>query len=353
MSVGPRPLSGRMRCEGRRTLTIWETPSGRRRRWSRRGHRRASPPFYARLGVLALGSVLLVTMAWKGFQQVLRWSGHASPAPASQPGSNGVARPSDPWQRDVVESIGAATLEAQAGNITRAEMAVDRASSLIEAATIEARRGAPDFFELAIEGLDGTLRPHPDNERLVEHVTLARIELAQLRSLVAGPRDATKVRANPDTTNDAAFAASNRSAEPPGASAPVSEDGGTNDRHVEMGTPRSVAADHVFDPSAAGGDWIDARPLPETAEVLLPPATRLLVDNVRVQNLTIEGAAQTLDGIHWKNVTFVGVRVRYEDGEVDLRNVHFLRCTFGLTTDERGARLASAIALGQTSIVIN
>lgn len=333
-------------------MTIRETPSRRRRHRRTRRHRRASAPFYARLAVLALAAVLVATLAWNGFQQVLRWSGHATPREPSQPSASAAARPSDPWQRDVVESIDAATAEAQAGNITRAEMAVDRATSLIEAARIEGRKPELDFFEMAIGGLDGTLRPHPDNERLIEHVTLARIDLAQLRSLVAEARDATKVPAELDAT-DAAFAANAGSSEPKSASARPSANFGVDHKHVEMGTPRSLAADHVFDPSAAGGDWIDGKPLPETAEVLLPPATRLLVDNVRVQNLTIEGAAQTLDGIHWKNVTFVGTRVRYEDGEVDLRNVHFLRCTFGVTTDERGARLASAIALGQGSIVIN
>jgi hypothetical protein len=74
--------------------------------------------------------------------------------------------------------------------------------------------------------------------------------------------------------------------------------------------PRSIAANHVFDPSVAGGVWIDATLTAQSEEILLPPASRLLVDNVRVKDLTIEGAAQTLDGIHWKNVTFVGTRVR-------------------------------------------
>jgi hypothetical protein len=48
----------------------------------------------------------------------------------------------------------------------------------------------------------------------------------------------------------------------------------------------------------------------------------------------------------------VGTRLRYESGELDLQNVHFVRCRFGFSSDERGARLANAIALGQTSISI-
>jgi hypothetical protein len=92
--------------------------------------------------------------------------------------------------------------------------------------------------------------------------------------------------------------------------------------------------------------------MPSSAEILEPPSSRLFVDNVRVENLTLGGAAQTLDGMHWKNVTFIGTRLRYEGGEVDLQNVHFIRCTFGLTTDERGTRIATAVALGRPSLVI-
>jgi hypothetical protein len=37
---------------------------------------------------------------------------------------------------------------------------------------------------------------------------------------------------------------------------------------------------------------------------------------------------------------------------VDLHTVHFVRCTFGFANGDRGARLATAIALGETSFVI-
>ncbi|MGA9730346.1 MAG: hypothetical protein WBQ83_06655, partial [Candidatus Acidiferrales bacterium] len=122
--------------------------------------------------------------------------------------------------------------------------------------------------------------------------------------------------------------------------------------HVVVAAPRAVAAQSVLDATTAKGNCIDATLMPETLEIILPPATRLFVDDVRVEGLTFEGASQTLDGIHWKNVTFIGTRLRYEGGQVSLSNVRFVRCTFGFSTDERGARLASAIALGQTSFVI-
>ena len=73
---------------------------------------------------------------------------------------------------------------------------------------------------------------------------------------------------------------------------------------------------------------------------------------MRVENFTLSGATQTIDGIHWKNVTFIGTRLRYQGGEAALQNVHCVRCTFGFVINDRGARLANAFALGQSSIVI-
>jgi len=92
--------------------------------------------------------------------------------------------------------------------------------------------------------------------------------------------------------------------------------------------------------------------MPSSAEILEPPPSRIFADNVHVENLTIAGAAQTLDGIHWKNVTFIGTHLRYEGGEVDLHNVRFIHCMFGFPSDDRGGRLATAIARGQTTVVI-
>lgn len=299
------------------------------------------------MAVLTVAAVLVATLAWKGFRFVFHRPPNSNPAQVSV--ANSGPRPGYLWQREVIESVEAATAKARSDNITEAEMAVDRAASLIETARVEAKKPGLDFFEVATAALDGTLRTHSTNQRLVEHVTLARIELAQLRSALTGVEDAPGLAAKSDSVKAETVEAN---AAPAGLGS-----GGvhrpSSDGHIEIGIPRNIAADHVFGPAAAGGNWVDAKMMPESAEVLLPPATRLLVDDVRVQDLTIEGAAQTLDGIHWKNVTFIGTRVRYEGGETDLHNVHFVRCTFGFSTDDRSGRLASAIALGQSSIVIN
>jgi hypothetical protein len=122
--------------------------------------------------------------------------------------------------------------------------------------------------------------------------------------------------------------------------------------HVLLAAPRALSAKELLDAAALGGNYIDATLMPDTSEVLLVPATRVMADGVRVEGLTIAGASQTLDGIGWKDVTFVGTRLRYEGGEVSLQNVRFKNCTFGFSTNDRGARLADAIALGQRSFVM-
>ena len=316
-------------------------------------HRRKYPaPLYTRIAVIALALVLVATLLWKAGQFLFHSTAHPDPNSASALDSSDAARRTDFWQRQVLESIDAAAEEAQLDNITGAEMDVDRATSLVESARIEARTAGPEFFEMTIAALDAALRPHVDNARMIEHVTLARIELAQLRSFLAGgPNQSPAASSNP--LNGSSLSATSASPEVKSAADSLPTNSRATYGHVALEMPRSIAANHVFNPVAAGGEWLDAKPMPETAEILLPPATRLLVDNVRVQHLTIEGASQTLDGIHWGNVTFVGTRVRYESGEVDLHNVRFERCTFGFTADENGARLATAIALGQSSITIN
>jgi hypothetical protein len=296
-------------------------PHHRRRRRIRRSS--SSAPAFVRYAVLVLAAVLIVTLAWRGIRWTARSSGFRQ-ASSNQfsPELRPVSVQADLWQRDFAETLASAAREVRDGNISSAEMAVDRADNVITAARLESREAKPDFFTASLAELDGVLEKHPDDQRLLEHVTLARISLAELRS--------------------------SQSAEP-AAALP----GDKSLKRVPIGAPRPVAANVLLDPASLGGRILDATLMPDTSEILLPPFSRVFADGVRVEHLTIEGAAQTLDGIRWRNVTFVGTRLRYEGGPLDLQNVQFIRCSFGLTTDDRGARLATAIALGKTSFAID
>ncbi len=330
-------------------MTIWETPSGRARRWIRRKDTSVPAPLYARLAIVALLVALAATLVWHGLRIVFERSGNSGSAPVAEAKSPALAAGVAPWQNDALASLESGAREAQAGNITAAEVAVDRAASMIEVARVESRTTSSDFFDVASGSLDRVLQPHSENDRLFEHVTTARIDLAQLRSALSAGTSAPGSSA--PATAGRGSAATSASDGRVGASSSA-HNASAIGAGIAIASPRGVASNSVLDPSVLGGDTIDATLMPETLEILLPPATRLFVDNVRVQNLTLEGASQTLDGIHWKNVTFVGTRLRYESGELDLQNVHFLRCTFGVPSDQRGARLANAIALGQSSIII-
>jgi hypothetical protein len=308
-------------------------------------------PIGFRIFITLLLLALVVTFAWQGLQHLRRPVSAASARVATGSAESSAAQPASakldaiPWQRDAMISLQSAIRDAQSGNLSGAEMDVDRASSIVEAARLQLSPAAPDFFSSSIEQLDRVVASHPDNQRLVEHARLVCIDLAELRSALAGPAPAVPAAGSP-----AALATAFDSSRSNSDSAPAATSG-ASDHHVMLGAPRSIAAGQVFSPTTFGGDYVDASSMPSSSELLEPPSTRVFVDNIRVENLTFQGAAQTLDGIHWHNVVFIGTRLRYQGGEVDLQNVHFVRCSFGFTTDERGARLANAIALGQSSFV--
>ena len=332
---------------------IWDTPSRRDRRWERRKHGFAPAPTYVRVAVVALAAALFGTLVWQGLRRLLdptKMAGSDAPHAYVTPPSDrpGVAA----WQTGLSDSLEQAVTQGVGGNITAAEMQTDRAATILMTARMRSEPAAPDFFERTIRELDRVLRSQPDDERLIEHVTLARIELAQLRSaqpaLAEGAAGGESGAPKNGGANPAA--SSNREINVgPGAQAPhaVNIPG-----HVVLAAPRALSANELLDPSALRGSYIDATLMPDAAEILLPPSTRLMADGVRVDGLTMAGAAQTLDGIRWKDVVFVSTRLRYEGGEISLQNVRFVNCTFGFSTDARGARLADAIALGQRSFVM-
>jgi hypothetical protein len=274
-------------------------------------------PVWARYIVWVSLVAMTGTLTWEGAARLLDPARKIAP-PGISPGL-GTGLPAVPsWQRDVASSLEAAIREASAGNITQGEVGIDRAAAVVTAAKLRSETIAADFFETTLTRLDRAVAAAPENARLIEHATLMRIELAELRSALEPAARESRVPSK-----------------------------------VAVHSPRTVLRVSTLDPASLGGNFLDASLMASSAEILEPPFSRLFVDNVTVENLTLAGAAQTLDGIHWRNVTFIGTRLRYQGGEVDLRDVHFVRCTFGFTDGGRSGRLATAIALGQTSIVID
>jgi hypothetical protein len=310
----------------------------RRRRVINAGGGRSPWPRYLAWVVVIVAVVLVGRLAWEGSRYFFRPERTtASIAQATTPRPGGNAQPFAPWERDMLLSIDTGIQDSGAGRMVAAEMDVDRAASLATAMRLESRAAQPDFFGASLAELDRVLAVGSDDADMMDHVTQVRVALAELRSSQNGAEEtqAASEGVAPIATNATAAMAAKQ-----------------GPKHVSIDAPRELAADSVLDPTTLGGKYLDATFMPDTSEILLPPATRGFADNMLVENLTIAGAAQTLDGIHWRNVTFVGTHLRYESGELDLQNVHFVNCRFGLPSDESGARLANAIALGQTSITI-
>jgi hypothetical protein len=308
--------------------------SGRRRRVIDAGGRSPWPRYLAWV-VVIVALVLIGRLAWQGSRYFLHREQPAAVAQAVAPTPSGKAYAFAPWERDVLASIDSAIQEAAAGKMVAAEVDVDRAGSLATAMRLESRAAQVDFFGASLGELDRVLAAGASDTDMMDHVTQVRVALAELRSSQNGAPE------TPAASDGIAPIATKATGANPDAN------------EISIGAPRELAADSVLDPATLGGKYLDATLMPDTSEILLPPATRVFADNVRVENLTIAGAAQTLDGIHWRNVTFVGTHLRYESGELDLENVHFVNCRFGFPSDEGGARLANAIALGQTSITID
>src|SRR5580704_9190044 len=303
---------------------IWDTPSGRDRRWERRKRGFAPAPMYVRLAVVALAATLVATLVWQGAKRLLdpaKMAGSETPHFYVTPPSD---RPSvAAWQTALSDALEQAVAQAVGGNITAAEMQTDRAATILMSTRMQGQAAAPDFFERSVSQLDRVLRSHPENERLIEHVTLARIELAQLRSAQPALPEGTGGAAAGPAKNAASSPVGRPNSElrgGPGVEAPhaVNIPG-----HVVLAAPQALTANELLDPAALRGNYIDATLMTETSEILLPPSTRVMADGVRVNGLTIAGAAQTLDGARWKDVTFSGTRLRYEGGEVALQNVRF------------------------------
>ncbi len=272
---------------------------------------------------MALAAVLAITLTWRG----IRWTLSSRSAPPDDLAASysSLAASASPaadnrdtaWQNDFKVALDSATQDVADGQIGAGEIAIDRAETILTTERLIDANARPDFFAPALNALDRLLEKKPTDSRLFEHVTLARISLAEFQSSLT-----------PEPL------------EPPDA------------KRVAIGVPRQVAAGESLDASSFGGRILDATLMPATSEILEPPSSRAFKDGVLVDNLVLEGASQTLDGIHWRHVTFVGTRLRYEGGELDLQDVRFVRCRFGFVTTEDGARLATAIVQGQSSIQI-
>ena len=137
--------------------SLWDTASGRDRRWGKRSGGYTPAPAYVRVVVLVLAAVLVGTFAWQGIQ-TLRHPAAKYPEIKTPGNVNYVARngttPGGPpvaaWETDVAEALQTAVTQGSTGNITAAEVEVDRAASIITSARMKGQPVSPDFWARSV-----------------------------------------------------------------------------------------------------------------------------------------------------------------------------------------------------------
>ncbi len=102
----------------------------------------------------------------------------------------------------------------------------------------------------------------------------------------------------------------------------------------------------------APGAVVDGSAIASGTDLLSTPGGSLAQNANSVSGLTLSGVTQTLDGVEWKDVTFVNSRVRYHGGDLKLENVHFVHCTFEVPVNTRGAQLADYATLENGALKI-
>lgn len=102
----------------------------------------------------------------------------------------------------------------------------------------------------------------------------------------------------------------------------------------------------------APGAVVDGSAVPNGTDLLEPASASLAKNGNSVSGLTLQGVTQTLDGVEWKNVTFVNSRIRYRGGDVRLDGVHFVHCTFEVPANNRGSQMADYATLESGTLTI-
>jgi hypothetical protein len=100
------------------------------------------------------------------------------------------------------------------------------------------------------------------------------------------------------------------------------------------------------------GGYFDIHQLATDFIRAVPPATGTLADKLVIDGATIVGGMQTLDGIYWSGVTFIGTHIKYRGGELALDHVTFVGCTFDAPDNSRGAQFANYVALLEPQLQI-
>src|SRR5580704_19112111 len=136
---------------------IWDSPSGRSPRWSKRRRTYPRAPMFARMAVVLLAAVLLTSLGWQAAQRLLHPPQTAGAVTTGASTNNTSAPAMAAWQSQVIGQLEMATAEGSEGNISAAEVEVDRAAAILAATRIQGQPSVPDFFDVGLRSLDRVL----------------------------------------------------------------------------------------------------------------------------------------------------------------------------------------------------
>ena len=231
---------------------------------------------------------------------------------------------SDPTQKLIHDLL--ATAESTADTKFAAK-AIRAAVSLTATLKRQGRPASPDFFQDSVAALNAVGRAHPRPQFLSELIN-ARVALAEYRSSVM-PKPVLSPTQQLPTGESVADAINHHGTYLVSKSLPIR-------------TGINLYSD---------GTAIYSATLPDTdiLTIVINPA------NLRapsINGLILIGPRQILDGIEWKNVTFVNVHIVYAGGPLMLENVRFVNCTFEIPHNQHGIEVVDYAALSATSLTI-
>jgi len=251
--------------------------------------------------------LLLIVFIFLGWSTGLRLHAAAARVQAAKPPVLSV-------HDSVRSAFDAARGYASASDWNRAISSTNAAVKILENAESSRVRIPTESFDSLMAGLDG-IAVSGQGPVLQDSLMRARIVLAEYRSSLE--------------------------------SAPLVPD----DRTM-LAAPRKLAPNS----RTRMGDFflpvVDGSGLANDAEFLVPPS-QVLASGVWVQDLTFVGGAQTLDGIHWRGVMFIRSHIRYQGGELELRNVRFVNCTFEIARTGRGEDVARYVTLDSSVLALD
>jgi hypothetical protein len=216
---------------------------------------------------------------------------------------------------------------AKKGEIYKAITAADKAQTALQVVTKKRIAVPSEYFEESIAALNAAAQSASNQSELTTKLYQLRVGLALYRSALE------QIPTIPKELVDLQL--------PPGGKIITSDM--LHNRAVYRFTkgvniPPKV---HIGSDGAA----INGSEIPRGMDLFNPTTRSLDVNDNSVNGLIIIGASQTLDGFRWKNVIFVGARIKYLGGEIVLDNVRFVNCTFDVPESAKGAEFADYAAL--------